>query len=238
MEKIALVIDAQNDFMTPNGALYVPGADNILDTLNEYLSSIRIENGYYGIIFTADTHEKDEYQASEEAKLFPPHCIKGSEGFNFAVDMTKLPTLESIRNERVQELIKTGKTEDQATEIARDEKIIVPERLIMNKGVFNMWEESNLSVRPYRLSGELVAHGGAQDRDALFTNLKNIGVDQVEVVGVASDYCVKDAIHGLLIRGFTVTVYDNLVAGIERDIYQVAEEEFNYYFQNGQLIIE
>ena len=81
-------------------------------------------------------------------------------------------------------------------------------------------------LRPYVLEGEPVAYGGEQDRNEWFATLLANGVEEVEVVGVAADYCVKWAVDGLIARGFSVTLYDNLTAGIQRDINQVLVEEW------------
>lgn len=211
--KIAVVVDAQVDFMDPNGALFVPGADIVVPIIDEYLSSLTLENGYMGVVFTADTHDEKTYPDSAEAKGdaekgisgFPPHCYQGTDGFALAVKPQNIP-------EETQ-------------------------KFMLNKGVFDMWEEQGIEVRPYRITGEIIAYGGEQDREDFFKNIISAGVDEVEVCGVASDFCIKWAISGLLARGFTVTVYDNLVAGIKRDIHQVAEEDFASYVGNGKLQI-
>ena len=203
MFKLAVVVDPQVDFMDPTGALYVPGAEKVVPILNEYLGTLELENGYLGVLFTADTHDEETYPDSLEAKgdaakgipSFPPHCYKGTDGFNFAVDLKAIP---------------------EGTQ-----------KFILNKGVFNMWEEPNLVTRPIKTTGELVAFGGEKSREEFFQDIINAGIDEVEVCGVASDYCVKWAIEGLIARGFKVTVYDNLVAGIERDIHQVVAEDFD-----------
>lgn len=200
--KIAVIVDAQVDFMDPNGALFVPGADAVVPIIDEYLSTLTLENGYMGVVFTADTHDEKTYPKSPEATGdeekgipgFPPHCYQGTDGFKFAVKPQNVPS--------------------------------ETQKFILNKGVFDMWEEPKLIVRPYRVTGELVAYGGEQDREDFFNNIITAGVDEVEVVGVAADYCVKWAVEGLLARNFKVTLYDNLTAGIERDIHQVVEEDF------------
>lgn len=203
-DRLALIIDAQNDFMNSNGALPVPGAEVVIPKLDEYLSQLSTENGYIGVLFTADTHTEEAYlnslEAIGDAKLgipgFPPHCYEGTYGFNFAIDP---------KNVKIDNNFK---------------------RFILNKGVFNMWKEPDLVVHPYVLPGELVIYGGEQDRDKFFSKLLDIGIQDIEVSGVASDFCVKWAIDGLLVRGFRVTVHENLVAGIERDIHQIVKEEF------------
>lgn len=203
MFKLAVVVDAQVDFMDPNGALYVPDANQVTPVLNEYLKELTLENSYLGVLFTADTHDEETYPDSLEAKGdeekgipgFPPHCYKGTDGFDFAVEVKNVP---------------------EGTQ-----------KFILNKSVFNMWEEPELTIRPYRISGEMVAYGGEKTREEFFQDIINAGVEEVEVVGVAADYCVKWAVEGLVARGFKVTLYDNLTAGIDRDIHQVVREEFN-----------
>ena len=200
--KLALVIDPQYDFMNPNGALFVPGSDAVVPILNEYLKSLTLENGYVGVVFTADTHDEETYPNSLEAKGdaangipgFPPHCYTGTDGFKFEVDPKLVPS--------------------------------ETKKLILNKSVFNMWEESDLVLRPYAVEGEIKPVGGEQDRDAWFKNMKAMGIDEVEVTGVAADYCVKWAVEGLVARGFEVTLYDNLTAGISQNIREVVQENF------------
>lgn len=77
-----LVIDVQNDFMRPDGALYVPGAETIIAPLQQHIATRTSR----GILFTYDTHELGVYENSEEAKQFPIHCVRGSPGWQLAID--------------------------------------------------------------------------------------------------------------------------------------------------------
>jgi len=90
----------------------------------------------------------------------------------------------------------------------------------LEKGVFAMWEEPGLVLRDAR-GGE-----AAVDRDRFFEQLRAGGVEQVTVIGVAADYCVKWAIDGLVARGFRVEVPAALTRGIQREMAQVVAEEF------------
>ncbi|MET0269670.1 MAG: isochorismatase family protein, partial [Sphingomonas sp.] len=81
----------------------------------------------------------------------------------------------------------------------------------LQKGVFDMWAESCLTLG--RIGGGQVA-----DRDAFFADLRRAGIGEVEVVGVAADYCVRWAVEGLVARGFRVTVPAALTRGIARRI--------------------
>jgi len=205
--KLAVIVDAQEDFVLSTGALPVPGAEALIPDMEEYLKNITLENGYVGALFTADTHNEKDYPESKEAKGdpdavepipgFPPHCMQGTDGFKFAINPAN---------------------------VAMDNNV---GRFILNKGVFNMWEEDNIVVRPLVLDGEPVSYGGAQDRNEFFETLKSNGIEDVEIVGFAADYCVMWAIAGFVARGFNVTLYDNLTAGIAKDIHAVVETEFS-----------
>ena len=56
--------------------------------------------------------------------------------------------------------------------------------------------------------------------------------------GVASDYCDRDAIRGYLVRGYYVTVISDLCMGINRQIDQVAREDFGEFQKTGQLKLQ
>ena len=67
-------IDTQFDFMNPNGALYVPDAENIIDNIKrlfDYAKEHKIK-----ILSSTDAHQVDD----PEFKLFPPHCVKDTPG--------------------------------------------------------------------------------------------------------------------------------------------------------------
>ncbi len=90
-------------------------------------------------------------------------------------------------------------------------------RYRLEKGVFDMWAEPGLVL-------EAIDGGAAQDRDAFFAALLAAGVREVEVVGVAADYCVRWAVEGLLARGFRVTVPAALTRGIAQPVEAVARD--------------
>ena len=83
----------------------------------------------------------------------------------------------------------------------------------LNKGVFNMWEEEGLELFHEEWMGDAEQHQ-LVDRDLFFQNLKTFGIETIEVFGVASDYCVKQAVDGFLARGFKVEVRKDLCKGI------------------------
>ena len=91
----------------------------------------------------------------------------------------------------------------------------------IEKGVFDMWAEDGLLIEDARDTA-----APAIPRDRFFADLKAGSVDDVVMIGVAADYCVRWAIEGLIARGFRVTVPAALTLGIERKIEEVAATEF------------
>lgn len=79
MKTFDIVVDMQKDFVYPDGKLYVPGADNIVDAYRQHLLSLTPENSA-GVIFLFDTHHEN-YNETDEGKMFPEHCIKGTDGW-------------------------------------------------------------------------------------------------------------------------------------------------------------
>ena len=56
--KSFIIIDKQYDFDNPDGALYVPGAENINKPIIDYIKKNR--NSINQIIWTVDAHKKKE----------------------------------------------------------------------------------------------------------------------------------------------------------------------------------
>ena len=84
MEKkrvIFLDIHTQSDFLNPQGKLYIPGAEKIVDTISE-IRKFALQNGY-SIIATMDWHALDDDEISftpDFRTTFPPHCMAHQSG--------------------------------------------------------------------------------------------------------------------------------------------------------------
>lgn len=78
-------VDTQFDFMRPQGALYVSGAEKLIPNLKRLVDFARI-NGV-PVVATMDAHVPDD----PEFAVFPPHCVKGTEG------AAKIPDTRSMR---------------------------------------------------------------------------------------------------------------------------------------------
>ena len=67
-------VDVQADFMLPGGKLYVPGAEMLLPNIRRLTDAAR--QGQVFLVSHGCFHTPDD----PEFKVFPPHCVKGTEG--------------------------------------------------------------------------------------------------------------------------------------------------------------
>lgn len=85
MKRFVIVVDMQRDFVAADGALPVAGAEAIVSPMKAWLAGLRSED-VAGVLFTADTHVPAIYATSAEAEQFPPHCEKGTPGWENVLD--------------------------------------------------------------------------------------------------------------------------------------------------------
>ncbi|MBU0800886.1 MAG: isochorismatase family protein, partial [Alphaproteobacteria bacterium] len=182
--------------------------------------------------FKYDTHFADEYPRSPESQSFPNiHCEYGTTGWGLAVDADALKGKMPIH--------------------------------YMTKNTFNMWEDNPLSdatklkfANPteraaydnlYFIGNDRQAVKGMMLRDEFMNALRLDKDVEVTLIGVASDFCVHDAILGYLQRGARVRVVEDLVTGIGtpvpgrapsgniRDVLDL--EVFRPYVKKGQVTL-
>jgi len=85
MKRFVIVVDMQRDFVAADGALPVAEAEAIVSPMKAWLAGLRSED-VAGVLFTADTHVPAIYATSAEAEQFPPHCEKGTPGWENVLD--------------------------------------------------------------------------------------------------------------------------------------------------------
>ena len=74
MRTVFVDVDSQLDFLFPAGALYVPGAERILGSI-ERLNRFAAAHGV-PVISTTDAHTENDPEFAQ----WPPHCIAGTTG--------------------------------------------------------------------------------------------------------------------------------------------------------------
>jgi nicotinamidase/pyrazinamidase len=172
-------IDTQFDFMNPNGALYVPDAEDIIDNIKrlfDYAKEHKIK-----ILSSTDAHQVDD----PEFKLFPPHCIKDTPG-NQKIEASTCKDNIIIEN-----------IEQDITESMLDH-----EQLIVESQTFDIFESIN--------TDEIV---------------KKLDAHYYVVFGVATDYCIKAAVLGLLKYGYNVSLVTDATKAITKEGKEEALKE-------------
>lgn len=188
MKKILIVVDYQNDFVSPTGALPVPNADTIADNIQSRID----DNTYEKVIYTFDTHSKEQYYGSDEQQIFPDiHCEFGTDGW----ELYKIkPQYEAyVTSNRANTTFS---------------KMTIGKEVFITKDVFNVWEGSKGYAKWFEY---------------------NFPKDEfeVDIVGVAVEFCVKMNIQGLTDRGYKVNLIQNCVAGITEEGISEAMKVFS-----------
>lgn len=107
-------VDTQHDFMDADGALAVPGAEEIKPNLARLTEAAR-EHGV-PVIASADDHETSDPEISDDPDLsetYPPHCMRGTEGQEKIAE-TRIPETVTIGHERLADAELEGRI-DEAT---------------------------------------------------------------------------------------------------------------------------
>lgn len=197
-KKIAWIVDVQNDFMRPDGRLYVrnlfddtdAGACQVVDNIRRTVEQLREEGAV--LVYTGDWHGYDDAEidvVSPDASkgTYPPHCM-GLSG-----DPAEREGAEVIDEIRPVDalVLERDAAEGMAREVAR-------RALAEGRSVFIQKKEFSV-------------FSGNPATDAFLDELVALLGQDVEIVvfGVARDVCVTQAIDGMNARGFrTCAVLD------------------------------
>jgi nicotinamidase/pyrazinamidase len=159
MATALLIIDFQNDFARPDGALSVPSGDKIADRINAHSGS----DEYALVLATRDWHPRDHASFEAQGGPWPEHCVQGTEGAELHPD---------LETEPIDDVIDKGR--DSGTD------------------GYSGFEATGLADR-----------------------LRDEGVDEVTLVGLATDYCVKNTALDALREGFAVRIDPTAVRGVD-----------------------
>ena len=159
MGRALVVVDFQNDFASPDGALSVAGGDAIAPRINELMRS----GDYDLVVATRDWHPPDHGSFTQQGGIWPVHCVQDSGGAELH------PDLDAAAVDVI-----VDKGQDPGTD------------------GYSGFDGTNLADL-----------------------LRERGIDQVTVVGLATDYCVKHTALEALQAGFAVTVDTTAVRGVD-----------------------
>ncbi len=153
-----IIVDYQNDFARPDGALSVPAGEEIAERINAHAAS-----GEHALVLaTRDWHPPDHGSFEAQGGPWPVHCVQDTDGAALH------PALDTTH---VDQLVDKG--QDPGTE------------------GYSGFEATGLADL-----------------------LRDRGVDELTIVGLATDYCVKNTALDALREGFGVRVDPTAVRGV------------------------
>jgi nicotinamidase/pyrazinamidase len=101
MPQAFLVLDMLNDFVRPDGALFVPGAQEIIPNIQRELHNAR-EAGHT-IIYICDAHDPDDI----EFQRYPAHALEGDLGAQVITELTPKPGEAVLKKKRLNAFFNT-----------------------------------------------------------------------------------------------------------------------------------
>jgi nicotinamidase-related amidase len=184
-----IIVDWQDDFGIPGGALYVQGAENTKQPIIDYV--LNNKKRINQIIFTRDWHTKKDYSFKRNGGEWPDHCVQGTDGAQINPELFK-----ALRDTRIPIFIVDKGTVYDHEEYGAFEHCGTFHHLHPNDKPNLKWchfanFESSSGVRIFN--------------------------ENLVVCGIAGDYCVKETIKNLLghWRQFKISVLMDGVASID-----------------------
>ncbi len=201
--RIGWVVDVQNDFMLPDGRLYVhdlfdasdAGASRARERIEQAVAWMREHCDL--LVYTGDWHAADDAEidaVSPDAArgTYPPHCMGLSDD---PEEARGAAILDSVAPEDPV-VLPRGATPEQAREVART---AVRERrpVFIHKERFSVFE-------------------GNPGAEALLDELRALLGEPLEIVvaGVARDVCVTQAVDGMQQRGYRTIALSDATWGL------------------------
>ena len=136
-------IDTQYDFISRDGALSVPGAEEIRGNL-ETLTDYAVNNGIK-IVASADAHVPDD----KEFEVFPPHCVQNTPGQKKIEETTTAATVV-LKND--------------ASETARANQIEDADQILLEKQTYDVFTNPSApGIFEAAAGDEYIVYGVATD---------------------------------------------------------------------------
>ena len=197
MCKALIIVDGQNDFCE-GGSLAVNGGAAVAAAISEYLDANQQQ--YDHIVATQDWHIEPGDHFSETPDMvdsWPPHCRARTKGAEIHEDLDP---------EFIQAYFRKGQY---TAAYSGFEGVLAPEDDVPSGDL---------------KAGQAVTEVLDEDAIGLDDWLQSHDVEDVVVVGLATDYCVRATALDAVQAGYNTTVIAELTAGIAEDPEEVFEE--------------
>ena len=165
-----VVVDVQNDFADPGGALAVPGAGAVLPMVNEEIG--RAARAGSTIAYTQDWHPPTTPHFEKDGGTWPVHCVAGTWGAELHPGLRVAGGAVHIR-----------------------------------KGIGGEDGYSGFSMRQPGY--------GESESTGLAEALHDRGITRVVVVGLATDYCVKETALDAARLGFETAALADAIRAVD-----------------------
>lgn len=201
MSRALIIVDVQNDFCE-GGSLAVPGGAAVAGAISEYLDAHHTEFDH--VVATQDWHIDPGSHFSDTPDYrdsWPRHCVAGTRGADLHPDLD---------TEYVDAYFRKGQF---AAAYSGFEGLLAPEDAVPTG-----------ERQAGGLPGAAAALETDDDAIGLDDWLQSHDVEDVVVVGIATDYCVKATALDAVQAGYGVTVVRSLTAGIAEDLEDAVAE--------------
>jgi nicotinamidase/pyrazinamidase len=201
MSRALIIVDVQNDFCE-GGSLAVAGGADVAGAISEYVDAHHSEFDH--IVATQDWHVDPGAHFSETPDFkesWPPHCVAGTRGAELHPDLD---------TEYIQAYFQKGQF---TAAYSGFEGLLAPEDAVPTG-----------DRQPGSLPADADAFAPAEDAIGLDDWLQSHDVEDVVVVGIATDYCVMATALDAVQAGYSVTVLRSLTAGIAEDLDDAVAE--------------
>jgi nicotinamidase/pyrazinamidase len=206
MSRALIIVDVQNDFCE-GGSLAVPGGAKVAAAISEYVDAHHLQFDH--IVATQDWHIDPGAHFSETPDFkdsWPPHCVAGTKGAELHPDLD---------TEYIQAYFQKGQF---AAAYSGFEGLLAPEDAVPTG------DRPPGTLSAGVAAGDPEAYAAAVDAIGLDDWLQSHDVEDVVVVGIATDYCVMATSLDAVQAGYSVTVIRSLTAGIAEDLDDAVAE--------------
>ncbi|WP_066292405.1 isochorismatase family protein [Arthrobacter sp. B6] len=206
MSRALIIVDVQNDFCE-GGSLAVAGGADVAAAISDYVDAHHLEFDH--IVATQDWHidPGDHFSEAPDFKdSWPPHCIAGTRGAELHPDLD---------TEYIQAYFQKGQF---AAAYSGFEGLLAPEDAVPTG------DRQPGTLAAGAVAGDPETYAAADDAIGLDDWLQSHDVEDVVVVGIATDYCVMATSLDAVQAGYSVTVIRSLTAGIAEDLEDAVAE--------------
>ena len=197
MSRALIIVDVQNDFCE-GGSLAVEGGAAVAGAITEYVDVN--QQHFDHIVATQDWHIEPGSHFSDDPDMvdsWPPHCRARTKGAELHEDLDP---------EYIQAYFRKGQY---TAAYSGFEGVLAPEDDVPSGDL---------------KAGAAVSEAVEEDAIGLDDWLQSHDVEEVVVVGIATDYCVKATALDAVQAGYATTVIAELTAGIAEDLTETFAE--------------